>query len=62
MVEMETGEYCRKLHQLPEPPLKLERAVEVLLHAYNYVRGLDPDGETGAADLLLSKFEELKRK
>ena len=27
-----------------ESPLKPGRVTEVLLHAYNYVRGLDPDG------------------
>src|SRR5882672_10914276 len=44
---------------IPKCPLKVERAAEMLLHAYNYVRGLDPDGETGAADLLWAKYNEL---
>ena len=43
-------------------PLRLERAVEMLFHAYNYVRRLDPDAESGADDLLGSKYKELKRK
>ena len=41
---------------------KLERAIEMLLHAYNYAQEVDPAGETGAADLLRRKYEELKRK
>jgi hypothetical protein len=52
----------RKLYQLPEPPLNPERALEMLLHAYNYVRGLDLDGARGAANLLLSHYKELRRK
>src|SRR6266852_1161345 len=44
---------------IPKCPLKAQRAAEMLLHAYNYVRGLDPDGETGAADLLWAKYKEL---
>jgi hypothetical protein len=42
------------------PPLTLEREVEMPLHAYKYVRDVDPDGETGAADLLWSRYKELK--
>jgi hypothetical protein len=45
-----------------ESPLKPGRVTEVLLHAYNYVRGLDPDGKSGAADLLLRKYQEVKQK
>jgi hypothetical protein len=44
---------------IPKCPLKVERAAQMLLHAYDYVRGLDPDGKTGAADLLWAKYEEL---
>jgi hypothetical protein len=44
---------------IPECPLKVERAAQMLLHAYDYVQGLDPDGKTGAADLLWTKYEEL---
>ena len=51
-----------QLHQLLQPQIKLERAVEMLLHAYDYVREVDPADETGAADLVWSKYEELKRK
>jgi hypothetical protein len=50
----------RKL--LREPPLRVERAVEMLLHAHNYVRRVDPDGKSGAADVLWSKYLQLKRK
>jgi hypothetical protein len=50
-------EYYLEPRQLREPPLKLERAVEMLLHACNYARGLR---ENIAADLLWSKFRELK--
>ncbi len=49
------------LHQPPEAPLTLQRVVEILLHAYGYVRALDPNGESGAAELLRSKYKELKR-
>ena len=51
----------RKSCQL-EPPLKPGRVSEMLLHAYNYVRGLDPDGKSGAADLLWCKYQEVKQK
>jgi hypothetical protein len=51
----------RKRRQL-EPPLKPGRVTEVLLHAYNYVRGLDPAGKSGAADLLWCKYQEVKQK
>jgi hypothetical protein len=43
-----------------EPPLRLDRAVEMLVHAYDYVRKLDPHGKSGAADLLLGKYRELE--
>jgi len=46
----------------PGRQLGVDRAAEMLLHAYNYVRGLDPAGETGAADLLWTKYKELKGK
>jgi hypothetical protein len=55
-------QFFRKLRQLPEAPLRVNRAAEILLHAHNYVRGLDPDGESHAADLIWSKYQELKRK
>jgi hypothetical protein len=44
---------------IPKCPLNLKRAAEMLLHAYNYVRGLDPDVENGAAKLLLAKYKEI---
>jgi hypothetical protein len=44
---------------VPNCPLRVARAAEMLLHAYDYVRGLDPDGETGAAALLWAKYKEL---
>jgi hypothetical protein len=44
---------------LPKCSLNVQRAAEILLHAYDYVQGLDPDGETGAADLLWAKYKEL---
>jgi hypothetical protein len=50
----------RKL--LGEPPLKVERAVEMLLHAHNHIQRVDPDGKSGAADVLWSKYLQLKRK
>ena len=43
-------------------PLKSDRAVEMVLHAYNYVRVVDPDPESGAAELLWTKYKEMKRK
>lgn len=43
------------------PPLGSERALEMLLHAYNYVRALDLEGTRSAADLLLRNYKELKR-
>jgi hypothetical protein len=55
-------QFFRKLRQLPEAPLRLNRAIEILLHAYNYVRRVDLDKESRAADLIWSKYEELKRK
>ena len=55
----QTEEYYRRLYQLLESPLRLERAVEMLLHAYSYVREVDPAGESGAANLLWSKYEEV---
>jgi hypothetical protein len=50
------------LSQLPEAPLRLNRAIEILLHAYKYVRGVDPDKERNAAGLIWTKYQELKRK
>jgi hypothetical protein len=44
-------------YQLSEAPLTLQRVVEILLHAYDYVRALDPNGESGAAELLWSKYK-----
>jgi hypothetical protein len=44
---------------IPKCPSKVERAAQMLLHAYDYVRGLDPDGKTGSADLLWAKYKEL---
>ena len=55
-------QFFRRLRQLPEAPLRLNRAIEILLHAHNYVRGLEPNGESRAADLIWSKYQELKRK
>ncbi len=46
----------------PGRHLGVERAAEMLLHAYNYVRALDPVGKTGAADLLWTKYKEVKGK
>ena len=51
----------RKPRQL-EPTLKPGRVTKVLLHAYNYVRGLDPDEKSGAADLLWCKYQEVIQK
>ena len=51
----------QKLHRLLEAPLTLPRVMEVLLHAYNYVRAVDPNEESGAAELLWSKYKDLKR-
>jgi hypothetical protein len=34
-------EYYRDLHQLLEPRLRLERAVEMLFHAYNCAQEID---------------------
>jgi hypothetical protein len=48
------------LEPLLEPPLTSERVVEMLLHAYCYVRDVDPDGKTGAANLLWSKYSDLE--
>ena len=45
-----------------EPPLKAERALEMLLHAHKHVQKVDPDGKSGAADVLWSKYLQLKRK
>jgi hypothetical protein len=50
------------LRTLEPPPLRPERALEMLWHAYNYVRGLDVEGASSAADLLLSNYRELRRK
>jgi hypothetical protein len=48
--------------QTLEAPLRSERALEMLWHAYNYVRGLNVEGASSAAALLLSNYRELKRK
>ena len=61
MVGVQTEKYYRKLRHLPESRLRLARAVEILLHAYEYVQGIDPNGESGAAAMLWSKYNELKR-
>ena len=47
---------------IPKCPLNVERAAQMLLHAFSYVRVLDPNGETGAADLLWAKYKELNEK
>jgi hypothetical protein len=49
------------LEPLLEPPLTAERVAEMLLHAYSYVRDVDPDGKTGAANLLWSKYNDLEQ-
>jgi hypothetical protein len=43
---------------LPQPDFELERAAEMVFHAYKYVRGLDRSG----ADLLWSMYRELEQK
>ena len=58
----ESQEFCQNRKDLSEPPLKLERAVEMVLHAYNYVRSVDADGESGAAALLWSTYQKLRLK
>jgi len=55
-----TGVY-ENFYQSQEASLRSDRAVQMVVHAYRYVRGIDPDGESGAADLLRSTYEELKR-
>jgi hypothetical protein len=42
--------------------LRSERAVEMLFHAYCYVRESDLGRRTCAASLLWSRYRELKRK
>ena len=54
-------QFFRKLRQLPEAPLRLNRAIEILLHAHKYVQASHPDGESRAADLIWAKYEELER-
>jgi hypothetical protein len=54
VVERERGEIM-----IPERYLGVERAAEMLLHAYNYVRDTFP-GHTEAADLLWAKYKEVK--
>src|SRR5882757_5985645 len=51
----------QKFRQLREAPLTLPRVMEMLVHAYGYVRAVDPNGESGAAELLWSKYKQLKR-
>jgi hypothetical protein len=51
----------QKLHKLSEPPLTSPRVMEMLLHAYDYIRTVDPNGKSGAAELLWSKYKDLKR-
>jgi hypothetical protein len=42
-------------------PVTRERAVEMLMHAYIYVRQSDPTNQSGAAEVLWSKYKELRR-
>ena len=61
MIGIRTEEHLRDLHRLPYPPPGQERAITTLLDAYNYVRRSNLEGTSGAADLLWSKYTELRR-